>query len=118
MSNSKKEYLVLFMIGVSVLLLTWCSSEKVDNGEFIIQNSEAIDSAEVDKNLEIAENLEQSLVIRNWCVWCGKCVKTSPKNFTMEWKKAVVYSQDDIDSSSVQKAINWCPVSVIEIIGN
>ena len=50
------------------------------------------------------------------CIWCGICTQVAPDNFTMNWRKAVVTSQENITSQQVNSAIENCPVSVIEII--
>jgi ferredoxin len=40
----------------------------------------------------------------------------APNNFVMQNKQAIVTSQENINSSSVQQAISRCPVQIIEIL--
>ncbi len=105
MPKTKRNVALLFLFSVSILLLTWCQKET------------NIKNNNTDQNIEqpVAQT-EQILVINNWCVGCGRCVRTAPQNFTMNWKTAEVISQENIDSQSVNNAIRNCPVSVIEII--
>ncbi len=107
--RTKKNLTTLFLFSISILVITWCqwdtSIEKNNdnnNGDQIIEHPAAQE--------------QQKLIIHTWCVWCGKCARTSPTNFLMSWKKAEVYSQENIDSQSVSDAIKNCPVWVIEII--
>lgn len=58
----------------------------------------------------------QQLVIHSGCIGCGRCLRHAPQNFTMEWRQAVVTSQENIDSTEISMAISWCPVSVIETV--
>ena len=106
MSQPKKPIALVFIMSISILLLTWCQQEKNQTND--TQNDVVIDQTVPQTNTQ--------LVIHAGCVGCGKCFRFAPQNFTMEWRQAVVTSQENIDSVEVSMAISWCPVSVIEIV--
>ncbi len=106
MSQSNKSIALVFIMSISILLLTWCQKDTTRIQE--TQNDVAIDQTVPQTNTQ--------LVIHTGCVGCGKCFRFAPQNFTMEWRQAVVTSQENIDSIEVSMAISWCPVSVIEIV--
>ncbi len=106
MKNKKQSIALVFLFAISILLLTWCQQEKN-------QNNNSQDDVVID---ETVSKTNQQLVIYPGCVGCGKCFRFAPQNFTMEWRQAVVTSQENIDSTEISMAISWCPVSVIEIV--
>jgi len=59
----------------------------------------------------------KKLAISSKCIWCGHCIKFSPTNFTFDnsTHKAIVISQENINTWKVSNAINRCPVSAISI---
>ncbi len=105
MSKTKRNVALLFLFSVSILVLTWCQKNTNTENNNVDQNTE-----------QSVAQIEQKLVINNWCVGCGRCIKNAPQNFTMNWRIAEVISQENIDSQLVDSAIKNCPVSVIEII--
>lgn len=107
MSKVKTNLALLFLFSVSILVLTWCQKDT------IIENNNNNNQQNVEQ--PVAQT-QQKLVIHDGCVWCGRCVKNAPQNFTINWKKAQVSSQQNIDSQLVDNAIKNCPVSVIEIV--
>ena len=77
---------------------------------------EDIDSNIGNQDLDsIQENVEQISIAGNKCIGCGKCVRTAGENFSLSNGKAIVISQDNIDSNEVLKAVNNCPVKAISI---
>jgi len=105
MSKTKRNLGLLFLFSISILILTWCQSNTNTQNNNIDENRE-----------QSVAQTEQKLVINNWCIGCGRCIRNAPQNFTMNWRIAEVTSQENIDSQSVNNAIKNCPVSVIEII--
>jgi len=59
----------------------------------------------------------KKLTISSKCIWCGHCVRFSSTNFSFDRAshKAIVISQDNMDSSWVQQAIDRCPAQAISI---
>ena len=59
----------------------------------------------------------KKLIIKHSCIWCWRCLKYAPNNFKMNTKirKVEVISQENINSTNIQKAIKNCPVDSIEI---
>lgn len=57
------------------------------------------------------------LTISDKCIWCGHCVRFAPSNFSFNSSthKAEVISQENLDSSWVQQAINRCHARAISI---
>lgn len=55
------------------------------------------------------------LSVLNNCIWCGKCARIASSNFVMQWWISVVKSQENINSQSVNHAIQNCPVDAIVI---
>jgi len=106
MSQSQKHIKLVFVLSLSILLLTWCQKD-------VNQINDSSNDFVVDQTVS---QTDKKLVIHPWCVGCGKCYRFAPQNFTMEWRQAVVTSQENIDSVEVSMAISWCPVSVIEIV--
>lgn len=53
---------------------------------------------------------------KDGCMGCGLCVKNYPELFEMQGKKAIVkaYDEDKLDMEKLDKAINACPVKVID----
>lgn len=49
------------------------------------------------------------------CVGCGKCARTAPQNFSMDTvtRKAVVISTDVTSPTTVDRAVQGCPVHAI-----
>jgi ferredoxin len=57
------------------------------------------------------------LAISSKCIWCGHCIKFSPTNFSFDSSthKAIVTSQENINTWKVSNAIDRCPVNAISI---
>lgn len=55
------------------------------------------------------------LAVLNNCIWCGKCARIASANFEMKWWISVVKSQENINSQSVNHAMQECPVDAIVI---
>lgn len=88
--------------------------EIIKNQNNIKINTNMIDSSQnsstIDSDWETVK-----LEINSKCIWCRKCVRFAPSNFTMERSKAIVISQENITSDDVEKAIDKCPVDAISI---
>lgn len=112
MQKNKKQITLILIFSISIIILTWCwtNTNNIENTENTENNSLNLTSQETNTQEQ------QKLVIHNGCIWCGKCIRIAPQNFTMNWRMAEVSSQEDINNSNVKKAINHCPVSVIELI--
>ncbi|MDD3302377.1 MAG: ferredoxin [Candidatus Gracilibacteria bacterium] len=59
----------------------------------------------------------KKLTISSKCIGCGHCVRFSSTNFSFDKAShnAIVISQDNLDSSGVQQAIDKCPAQAISI---
>lgn len=109
-----------------------------DNFNNVVNDSEFenVNSSKVNENVvELADNVaevkeaseekmsektvakvKELKVDQKKCVGCGRCVKTASSNFAMSSsKKSIVISQENLNSDSVQKAIEKCPVGAISI---
>ncbi|MCK4635966.1 MAG: ferredoxin [Candidatus Moranbacteria bacterium] len=83
--------------------------EKVATNEEIKTDDEEI----IEKPVAVTKKLS---VDANKCIGCKRCVKIAGDNFVMNSsKKAVVISQNNLESNSVEKAIEKCPVGAISL---
>lgn len=57
----------------------------------------------------------KKLTINQNCIGCGKCAMIASSNFAMQGNKAVVISQDNTDSQSVQHTIRGCHANAISL---
>jgi len=117
-TKKSKPIMFIIILFISVLVLTWCQDDVniQENNETIIHQTDVEQTPLLGGEDRERLQEKQQLVIHNGCIWCGRCVLIAPQNFTMEWKIAEIYSQDNINNQKVNTAINNCPVSVIEII--
>jgi ferredoxin len=104
-----------------VLSILWgCQQEtQTTQPTTTIKTTEPAENAEIQTDTTTIDetNIQtQQLVINPGCIGCGRCMQTAPSNFTMGGRHAQVISQNNLDSSAVQQAINNCPVQVIELI--
>lgn len=111
-------------------IISSCSNESINNTENNIEtnnietnnidsnNTKLInDNSNNDKIIE-QNSLVWQIHINNTCIWCWKCISIAPSNFWFNnsIRKAEVISQENINSSSVQRAISSCPTRSIEIL--
>ena len=72
-----------------------------------------------EEEVNVSELLDviKKLAINSKCIWCRHCVKFASSNFSIDnsTSKAIVISQENLDSNWVLKAIGKCPVSAISI---
>ncbi len=72
-----------------------------------------------EEEVKVSEPIDvvKKLAINSKCIWCRHCVKFASSNFSMDndTRKAIVISQENLDSSWVARAIDRCPVSAISI---
>lgn len=95
--------------------------EEVVKESEVVEKVESVESEEVKTDDE--EIIEKPVVITekltvdaNKCIGCKRCVKIAGGNFVMNSsKKAVVISQNNLESESVEKAIKKCPVGAISL---
>lgn len=51
------------------------------------------------------------------CICCGACFSTDPEHFTLgENDKSNVISNENLDSTNLQNAIEFCPTAAISIV--
>ncbi|HPN67454.1 MAG TPA: ferredoxin [bacterium] len=133
MKNEKIILPVMFSL-VLVSMLAGCAdtskgmkNQTVSDATDSVQTINA-NAVQTDSTLSNSNNDEQvttdsgdNVVVKvlaisgNKCLGCGKCARTAASNFAMNGGKAVVVSQENIDSSSVSRAINNCPGKAISI---
>lgn len=65
---------------------------------------------------EEEEKFKEDLSINSkFCIGCGLCADISPEHFLMKNDLAVVVSQKNLDKPALKKAVNSCPVQIIEL---
>lgn len=118
---SKKQNKIILLsisLALSVFILTGC--QKQDNeitkntNENEISSENNQDQSYSDSKNTVTET--KILTINNKCIGCRKCTMIAPNNFEMNWSKAEVISQENIDQSNIQTAIDRCPVDAIKLI--
>ena len=63
-------------------------------------------------------NLMKKIVVdEDRCICCGACFTTDPDHFTLgDNNKSTVISNENLDSSNLQNAIEFCPTAAISIV--
>lgn len=79
------------------------------------ESSSVSDNGQTD-NEEVSET--KTLTISSKCIGCGKCIRIDSRHFSWSssGKKATPISQDNLDSSGINRALSACPVSAISIL--
>ena len=94
------------------------------NGSWSGQNFSGTQQNEMMWNPNWTEKVQEAslpatakLSVSNACIWCGKCARIASSNFEMQWWRSVVKvkSQENINSQSVSRAIQGCPVDAISL---
>jgi ferredoxin len=125
MKYYKKLSSILLSI-FSLSLLSGCTSsdnnQSIDNNEVDLKNQDSStgNSIQAEDNiikLEPIDNNTPQLKISSNCLGCGRCVNTDPAHFDFNNNtgKAMVASQDNLDTSNLKQAINNCPTSTISL---
>ena len=130
----KKNKLILpiFVLAVMLLMFSGCLDnvdrqvpkgtdkfESVEGKNNIPIDEKAIENIDspqqkVSDDVVVNDQINKTLVVDgNKCIGCGKCAHIAATNFLIQKGQAVVVSSEDIESSSVQQAINNCPVKAI-----
>ncbi|MDD3190925.1 MAG: ferredoxin [Candidatus Pacebacteria bacterium] len=77
-------------------------------------------SAGDDTEKSILEKATQSelSVLENKCRGCGKCARVDPEHFALDVENglAIVVSTNNLDSNSLQRAVNVCHDGAIVIL--
>ena len=123
-------------IASSAILLTGCTNNNNQNINTIIpeseintqknnkteeQNLNANDleskTANTDSTIDSVKSVKTKLSISSRCIGCGKCTMIDPAHFSSNGRgqKPTVVSQDNLDSSNLQRAIDNCPAGAISI---
>lgn len=79
-----------------------------------------VDTSMVDANQDtpqIEANKDILEVIPDKCIACGKCPRVDPEHFAMDrsTRKAVVISQENLNSSALAQAERICPTDAIQL---
>jgi len=124
-SMLKKLSLFSFLFAFIAPVLSGCSSEPEKNTHSDIPDTttSVIDSSspnnqDVTASSQIQDDTDKKLTIdQAHCIGCGKCPRFAPNNFQMDphTRKAVVTSQENTESTSVQRAVSACPTDAISI---
>jgi ferredoxin len=126
MKHYKKLASLLLSI-FSLSLLTGCTNsasnkeKNTNNNEEKLkkQDSSNTDSINANDNikLEPMDSNAPELKISSSCIGCGQCVKTDPAHFDFNNNtgKAIVASQDNLDTSNLKQAVNNCLASAISL---
>lgn len=116
-----------FILSVfSFSLLTGCTSsdnnqsQDTNNEEIKKDNPTSGNNIQADDNeikLEPVNNDTPELKISSNCIGCGRCAKTDPAHFDFnnDTNKAIVASQENLDSEKVKQAIDNCPAGAISL---
>ena len=116
--KQNKIILLSITLALSIFILTGC--QKQDN-EIATNTNESEISSENNQNQNFSDSEKtltetKTLAINNKCIGCRKCTMIAPNNFEMNWPKAEVISQENINKMYIQNAISRCPVDAIELI--
>lgn len=108
LKNFSPQFLLLGLMFSQVL--TSCAQNMPVNS-----SSSSDEKVSLGNGMEVAE--AQELSINSRCVGCSKCVRTDPAHFSMNFSehKAQVASQENLHSSSLERAIDHCPVQAIQL---
>ena len=113
-----KKSLKFFNIFVCIMLiqsLTACSTD--DTAE---TSKTSINTNDDNKSLETSqeESKFSSLIITHKCIGCGRCSMTDPEHFAQYSRnsKAIVKSQNNLDSKKIAQAIRICPTKSIKLL--
>jgi ferredoxin len=128
----KEKYLLPLVFSLMLFVMLSGCGENIDDvvatqmkneeKNVLSSNTQNVDSTnnvnQNNKNEVVNDEIANTKVLSvdgNKCIGCGKCARTAASNFEMEKGKAVVISQENIDSSNVTKAVRGCPGQAINI---
>lgn len=126
MKYYKKLSSILLSI-FSLSLLSGCTSSDNNpvtgsNNEVDLKNQDTSTGSSIQAEdniikLEPVDNNTPELKISSKCIGCGRCVNTDPAHFDLNSNtgKAIVASQNNLDTSNLKQAINNCPTSTISL---
>lgn len=111
--NKQKTLLGLVMTALLSFFLSGCSSDS----QATTQNTQTDDSSQDDTQITTTNTVsDETLSINtNRCSGCGKCARIDPEHFSISNRQAVVISQDNLTSSSLDSAISMCHDNAIEL---
>lgn len=112
MDNKLKIILPIVLISSSAFVLFQVKNNSTTVSESSQDSKSSIDSTD---QTTTPTNFQKLSILENRCRGCGKCVRIDPSHFEMSGEVAIVTSSQNLDSSSLQLAINNCPVGVITL---
>jgi len=112
MQKINKKFFGSIILLLGIVFLSGCSNEdEVYNPE-----NQTTENQETETTVQDDQDSNNKLTLNtNGCIGCGKCVKVDPSHFEMENRKAIITSQENLDSNALQNAIKKCPVDVINL---
>lgn len=119
-TNNKVIWAILVLLPIIWIAANEQEWEKIkkeprDNN---LEQNESIEKNSDNSNIQIdtsSYSSEEKLSISSGCIWCSKCVRIDPTHFTMEWREAKVTNQENLNTTSLERAISSCPVDVIKL---
>ncbi len=107
-----KKFLIILSPLLLVQLLSACSFNT---------NKNKVVSSDVNNNDDKQIQAPQTtaayteLSVNHKCIGCGRCTMIDSEHFSMNGRKAEAVSQQNLDSSLLQQAIQVCPSAAIEL---
>ncbi len=122
MNNNYKKYLFSLSLILLLNILSACSSSGSDNNSGdssrdrpLLKESFSTNSQKGFSSLN--ESLDKKITINHRCTACGRCSLFDPEHFEDYGRRVIpeIISQNNLESSSLQKAIRACPTNAIAI---
>ena len=113
MNNKTKIYLLSMCAILLMTMFAGCSSSQTQTSS----DTTNLKKDQIATSSIINQDKIAHLSIGSGCIGCGRCVMIDPEHFshTQGVKITQVISQDNLNSSSLEQAIESCPVQVIAV---
>jgi len=116
--NKNNKFFRLLLCLLILQSITACNSKTK-----IKINEDSLNKTSTNNNdSELKETRSKSqlknLNIDNRCIGCGRCTMTDPEHFIQYTRtsKAIVKSQNNLESKKIKQAIQICPTQSIKLI--
>lgn len=103
--------LVILFLALTVVAV------KVINDKKTVSKGKVNNDTTSQASVQITAANERLRVLPDRCIGCGKCVRFDPQHFSIDrtTNKAVVISNNNLDTTGLTAAINVCPAGAIAL---
>lgn len=117
MENKQTKLKRFFGLMHAAFIILFLSAYTSNSQKAAVTADDTQNNSDDNQALSTSVYNQELSVIGHKCVGCGKCARLDPEHFSIDGsnRKAIVISNENLQSSNLSAAISICPGQAIEL---